>query len=61
MKLFKNEVGRPSNETLKKRKIAIIAIIIAVVLLVGGVTFTLVRTLKPIEGSGKKPKQIDLQ
>lgn len=54
MKLFKNEVGRPSNETLKKRKIAIIAIIIAVVLLVGGVTFTLVRTLKPIEGSGKK-------
>ena len=41
MKLFKNEVGRPSNETLKKRKIAIIAIIIAVVLLVGGVTFTL--------------------
>mgnify|MGYP004655074475 FL=1 len=54
MKLFKNEVGRPSNETLKKRKIAIIAIIIAVVLLVGGVTFTVVRTLKPIEGSGKK-------
>lgn len=54
MKLFKNEVGRPSNETLKKRKIAIIAIVIAVVLLVGGVTFTLVRTLKPIEGSGKK-------
>ena len=54
MKLFKNEVGRPSNETLKKRKMIIIAIVIAVVLLVGGVTFTLVRTLKPIEGSGKK-------
>ena len=54
MKLFKNEVGRPSNETLKKRKMIIIAIVIAVVLLVGGITFTLVRTLKPIEGSGKK-------
>ena len=54
MRLFKNEVGRPSNETLKKRKMIIIAIVIAVVLLVGGVTFTLVRTLKPIEGSGKK-------
>ena len=54
MKLFKNEVGRPSNETLKKRKMIIIAIVIAAVLLVGGVTFALVRTLKPIEGSGKK-------
>ncbi len=54
MRLFKNEVGRPSNETLKKRKMIIIAIVIAVVLLVGGITFTLVRTLKPIEGSGKK-------
>lgn len=53
MKLFKNEVGRPSNETLKKRKIAIIAIVIAAVLLVGGVTFALVKTFKPVEGSGK--------
>lgn len=54
MKLFKNEVGRPSNETLKKRKMIIIAIVIAVVLLVGGVTFALVKTFKPVEGSGKK-------
>lgn len=53
MKLFKNEVGRPSNETLKKRKMIIIAIVIAAVLLVGGVTFALVKTFKPVEGSGK--------
>lgn len=54
MRLFKNEVGRPSNETLKKRKMIIIAIVIAAVLLVGGVTFALVKTFKPVEGSGKK-------
>lgn len=35
MSLFKNGVGRPSNDTLKKRKIAYIAIAVAVVVLVG--------------------------
>ncbi len=52
MKLFKNEVGRPSNETLKKRRMVIIGIIAAAALLVGGVTFALVKAFKPVEGVG---------
>lgn len=37
MKLFKNEVGRPSNETLRKRRNFILMCIGFVVLLIGGV------------------------
>ena len=36
MGLFKNEVGRPSNETLRKRKVAYFAIALGAVALVGG-------------------------
>ena len=36
MGLFKNEVGRPSNETLKKRKVAYFAIALGAVALIGG-------------------------
>lgn len=36
MGLFKNEVGRPSNETLKKRKMAYFAIALGAVALIGG-------------------------
>lgn len=35
MGLFKNEVGRPSNDTLRKRKIAIAAMVIGVAAVVG--------------------------
>lgn len=53
MSLFKNEVGRPSNETLKKRKIVIASIIAVIILLIGGVSFFVVRRLGNIDGSSK--------
>ena len=39
MKLFKNSVGRPSNEVLKKRKVFIAVIVTLGVALIGGGTF----------------------
>ena len=45
MGLFKNDIGRPSNETLKRRKIAYLIITIAIVLLVGGGTITIIGLL----------------
>ena len=53
MSLFKNEVGRHSNETLKKRKIVIASIIAVIILLIGGVSFLVVRRLGNIDGSSK--------
>lgn len=43
MKLLKNNVGRPSNDTLRKRKFICIAIAIITLLIVGGTGFTLYR------------------
>lgn len=53
MKLFKNEVGRPSNETLKKRRI-FIAIICAVVLvaIIGTVYLLSGSNLSRLRGDG---------
>ena len=45
MGLFKNEVGRPSNETIKKRRIAYLVIAIAIVSLVSGGTITIIGLL----------------
>lgn len=55
MKLFKNEVGRPSNETLKKRKRFYIIIAVLVVSLLGGGSLILVNTFSngEILGIGK--------
>ena len=46
MKLFKNVVGRPSNETLRKRKVFMISICIIAVLLVGTATYLVVSSFK---------------
>lgn len=41
MGLFKNDVGRPSNETIRKRRQIYVVIVLALVALVGvGVTYT---------------------
>ena len=53
MKLFKNSVGRPSAETLKKRKIFCIAISVATILLVGGTAFTTLYFVNGITGKQK--------
>ena len=49
MSLFKNSVGRPSNETLKKRKIAYICIIVLLSALLCG---AVVLTVKHFKGDG---------
>ena len=41
MKLFKNEVGRPSNETIKKRRIIVISSIFVFIFLLAGGVFLL--------------------
>lgn len=53
MGLFKNEVGRPSNETIKKRRIIATVIIFAVVLAIGGCVFYTVNYFKGVQGSSK--------
>ena len=53
MGLFKNEVGRPSNETLKKRSIIVAVIMFVVVLAIGCCVFYTVNYFKQAEGSGK--------
>ncbi len=52
MGLFKNEVGRPSNETLKKRRLVATIMIFAVVLAVGACVFYTVNYFKTV-GSNK--------
>ncbi len=55
MKLFKNEVGRPSNETLRKRRIFYTVVAVLVVLIIGGGSFFVYNKLnsKDIESEGK--------
>ena len=55
MKLFKNEVGRPSNETLKKRRMFYMAVTALAVLLIGGGGYFTYTKLKPkkVESTGK--------
>ena len=50
MGLFKNEVGRPSNETKKKRKIVIGCAIAILIVLFGGVGLFVIKTFKPLKG-----------
>ena len=52
MGLFKNEVGRPSNETLKKRRIVAVVLIFIVVLAIGACVFYTVNYFKTA-GSSK--------
>ena len=55
MKLFKNEVGRPSNDTLKKRKMVIIGVVVLVICLVigGGILVKKAFFTNSIEGANK--------
>ena len=53
MGLFKNGVGRPSNETLKKRRIIATIMIFAVVLAVGVCVFYTVNYFKGVSGTDK--------
>ena len=55
MKLFKNEVGRPSNETLKKRKMVIVGVVVLVICLAigGGIFVKKAFFSNGIEGAGK--------
>lgn len=55
MKLFKNEVGRPSNETIKKRRIFRIFIIVVAILILGLGGFLVVNSFcsNEILGEGK--------
>ena len=46
MSLFKNSVGRPSNETLKKRRIVATVLLFTVVLAIGGCVFFTVNHFK---------------
>ena len=46
MSLFKNGVGRPSNETLKKRRIVATVLLFTVVLAIGGCVFFTVNYFK---------------
>ncbi len=51
MELFKNSVGRPSNEVKKKRRNFIIAIILVCVMVIGGLSYLLMnKNLKKVEG-----------
>ena len=52
MEIFKNGVGRPSNETLRKRRVIILVIVIAVFALVGGGLFYLSQSFK-VSGKNK--------
>ncbi len=52
MELFKNKVGRPSNETLKKRTRVKIIIAVAVVVLLGSFSLLLYRALSASDVSG---------
>ena len=58
MGLFKNEVGRPSNDTLKKRRIIATVMIFAVVLAIGACVFYVVNYFRgsSIEGANKNAK-----
>lgn len=55
MGLFKNEVGRPSNETLKKRRMFYIVLAVLAVLIIGGGGYFTYTKLKPkkVESTGK--------
>lgn len=55
MKLFKNEVGRPSNETLRKRRIFYTVVAVLVVVIIGGGSFFIYNKFKSkdIESEGK--------
>ena len=55
MGLFKNEVGRPSNETLKKRRMFYILVAVLAVLIIGGGGYFTYIKLKPkkVESTGK--------
>ncbi len=52
MKLFKNKVGRPSNEALKKRRIIYLAIIFVAVIAIGACVFYTVNYFKNSNVSG---------
>ena len=53
MGLFKNDVGRPSNETLKKRRIIYLVIILVAVLGIGTCVFYTVNYFKGTTGTDK--------
>ena len=53
MKLFKNGVGRPSAETLRKRKIFYIAVTIAATILITGTSFVVYHYASGINGGPK--------
>ena len=56
MGLFKNEVGRPSNETKRTRRTLVVVLVLIGVALVGGLTFYVTKSLKKsddISGTGK--------
>lgn len=53
MKLLKNKVGRPSNDTLQKRKLFYIVISVAVVILTAITGFTLYHYVRVINGTEK--------
>ena len=55
MKLFENGVGRPSNETIRKRRIFIASIVamVALILTVGGVLLTNSFNEKELQGAAK--------
>ena len=49
MKIFKNEVGRPSNETIRKRNIIKVSIFLVVILLVTALTVLISNTLTKVK------------
>ena len=55
MKIFKNSVGRPSNETIQKRKIIVIIIVAVSIVCLGAVGYTVFNAISnpPIEGAKK--------
>lgn len=55
MKLFKNEVGRPSNQVKKKRRILVVLCVVLVFLLIGGIALWISNSdILKLEGSTSK-------
>ena len=50
MELFKNGVGRPSNEIKKKRRSFVIAIVLVCIMVIGGLSFLVINKKANIKG-----------
>ena len=56
MELFKNGVGRPSNEIKKKRRNFVIAVILVCVIAIGGLSYLVINNFSNKENKSNKLK-----